>query len=514
MAGSVLLIGSLCVAVAYLVFQVLRASFSKCKLSMIPSVGVPPGLFGFYIGSWHLIKNGRAMAEEGYAKYPGRVFKLPLGNRWIVIVNGREVLEQLRKARDDEVSVTDAGNDTLLLEYTMGHEQHHDAFQIPVIRSALTRNIAACYPTLRSEIVAAFEDLVPAKTDEWISVPAMDTVVQIVSRASNRLFIGLKCRDPEYIKITTKFAMNVLKDALFLNLVPRRLRSVAMHLFGSLEGATRNGMKHLAPIIQHRLDMDDKYGRDWPDEDRPNDLVTWLIDEINTTNTTHTSRRTVRTLTRTILNVNFGAIHTTTQSFLQTLYNLAAYPQYVDELRAEVEAIVQAEGWTKGAIGKMSKLDSFLKETARLMPGGAVTMGRMILKDYTLVDWYDGTCGDAGWRASPHGAHGRGKTDTSSYCLISYLAVLQKQYPNATEFDPFRFSRMREQAGEGIKHQMVTPSTDFLLFGLGRHACPGRFFAVNELKLMFAHILVTYDVKLRDGVRPADEWTCDHCECE
>jgi hypothetical protein len=50
------------------------------------------------------------------------------------------------------------------------------------------------------------------------------------------------------------------------------------------------------------------------------------------------------------------------------------------------------------------------------------------------------------------------------------LAVLQKQYPNATEFDPFRFSRMREQAGEGIKHQMVTPSTDFLLFGLGRHA--------------------------------------------
>jgi hypothetical protein len=29
---------------------------------------------------------------------------------------------------------------------------------------------------------------------------------------------------------------------------------------------------------------------------------------------------------------------------------------------------------------------------------------------------------------------------------------------------------MREEAGEGIKHQMVTPSPDFLLFGLGRHA--------------------------------------------
>ena len=37
-------------------------------------------------------------------------------------------------------------------------------------------------------------------------------------------------------------------------------------------------------------------------------------------------------------------------------------------------------------------------------------------------------------------------------------------------FDPFRFARMREEAGEGLKHQMVTPALDFLIFGLGRHA--------------------------------------------
>jgi hypothetical protein len=30
---------------------------------------------------------------------------------------------------------------------------------------------------------------------------------------------------------------------------------------------------------------------------------------------------------------------------------------------------------------------------------------------------------------------------------------------------------------------------------------------VNEMKLMLAHVIMTYDVKLRDGVRPADEWT-------
>ncbi len=30
---------------------------------------------------------------------------------------------------------------------------------------------------------------------------------------------------------------------------------------------------------------------------------------------------------------------------------------------------------------------------------------------------------------------------------------------------------------------------------------PGRFFAVNEIKAILAHILVTYDIKLEEGKR-------------
>ncbi|KAJ6487822.1 hypothetical protein C8R45DRAFT_994436 [Mycena sanguinolenta] len=56
----------------------------------------------------------------------------------------------------------------------------------------------------------------------------------------------------------------------------------------------------------------------------------------------------------------------------------------------------------------------------------------------------------------------------------------EANYENADVFDPFRFSRTREQAGEGIKHQMVTPTNTFLSFGLRRHACPGRFFTTDS----------------------------------
>ena len=56
---------------------------------------------------------------------------------------------------------------------------------------------------------------------------------------------------------------------------------------------------------------------------------------------------------------------------------------------------------------------------------------------------------------------------------------------------------------------MATLSPDFLLFGHGRHACPGRFFAVNELKALVAYVLMTYDIKLEDDkprVPPEPRW--------
>ncbi|KAF8964278.1 cytochrome P450 [Flammula alnicola] len=54
---------------------------------------------------------------------------------------------------------------------------------------------------------------------------------------------------------------------------------------------------------------------------------------------------------------------------------------------------------------------------------------------------------------------------------------------------------------------MVSLSYNYVTFGTGRHACPGRFFAVNELKAMLAHVLLTYDVKLPDdGPRPENVW--------
>lgn len=85
-------------------------------------------------------------------------------------------------------------------------------------------------------------------------------------------------------------------------------------------------------------------------------------------------------------------------------------------------------------------------------------------------------------------------------------------YPNPLSFDPFR-----HVAGDnptGRRRDLVLPGPDFLEFGSGRHVCPGRFFAADELKLLLAHVVVSYDIKLGEetgGQRPPNTWFAQAC---
>lgn len=67
------------------------------------------------------------------------------------------------------------------------------------------------------------------------------------------------------------------------------------------------------------------------------------------------------------------------------------------------------------------------------------------------------------------------------------------------KFDVYRFRRMREEPGNEHKAQLVATSAEQLTFGHGQYACPGRFFAANEIKIALCHLLLKYDWKLAPG---------------
>ncbi|KAK1235317.1 hypothetical protein PQX77_001475 [Marasmius sp. AFHP31] len=186
--------------------------------------------------------------------------------------------------------------------------------------------------------------------------------------------------------------------------------------------------------------------------------------------------------------MNFSSIHSTSQLFTHALINLAIHPEYIEPLRREIEACIEKDGWSKAAMEKMRMLDSFLKESQRVSSSAAVNVRRLALRDFVFSN---GTVIPAG---------------TMMAISISGLHFDEDQYSNPYEFDGFRSYKQREEEGESLKHQMITLQTNFIAFGIGKHACPGRFFAVNEIKALVSHTLMYYDLKLDESeVAPKTE---------
>ncbi|KAI0828877.1 cytochrome P450 [Trametes gibbosa] len=447
-------------------------------LHSIPTVGGSsiPILSSF--GAINFTLNSKKYIEEGYKKYYGSVFKVPLLEGWMLVVSGPKMIDELRRRPDHELSFLENVADSMQIRYTLGPDTEDDPYHVDLIKEKLTRSVPAILPDVIDELTLAVPQHIPAKTDGWLEVPVMRTMQQIIARASNRVFVGLPvCRNQEYLDLSISFTIDIVKDKTLIKLFPKFLRPWVGTVMSSVQRTLHKAIPHLKPTIDARREMMEKYGDDW--SDKPNDLLQWIMDVARTRNFTDEA------ISRRVMIVCFAAIHTSSNSVTHALYHLAEHPEILQPLREEMEPILKEEGWTKSAMGKMWKLDSFLRESQRYNGIGLSSLGRKALIDVTL---HDGT-------VIPRGANVVAAADAMHHDDSVYV--------DAGVFDPFRFSRLREQDGEGTKHQFVNTSVDYISFGHGKHACPGRFFAANELKALLAFIVLNYDLKLGgDGQRP------------
>ncbi|KAH9915638.1 cytochrome P450 [Amylocystis lapponica] len=455
-----------------------RTSQSR-QLRNVPTVGGPSVPILSWYGSFQMLKRGPVILEEAYNLYKGTSYKFADIKGWHVVVSGPRLVDELLRTPDDMLSVIDATRQMLQIDYTLGSNVADNEYHIPLVRSQLTRSLDRIYPQLYEEAVSAITDELPLKGDGWITVKLMDVATQVVSRTSNRAFVGLPvCRDPDYCALTKEFAKSVIMCASVVNLFPAILQPIVGRFTSILGPSTVRGAKYLGPVIQERHRMRQEFGEDWTN--KPDDFLQLLMDAAPP------EENTITTLTARVLTMNFAAIHTTSTAFTQALYRIASNPsEYLPPLREEIETVVSQEGWAKSSVGKMRKLDSFLKETLRMAPLAAVLTTRRTRKDHTFSD----------------GTH----IPAGTYVSTPVLGIHRDDeiYPNADQFDPWRFSNMRAEDGEGTKHQFVSTTVDYIPFGHGRHACPGRFFAAMELKTMIAHIITMYDVKMEnEGVFP------------
>ncbi|KAI0800568.1 cytochrome P450 [Fomes fomentarius] len=417
--------------------------------------------------------------REGHRKYGGAPFKVALKGEWMVVLSDPEMIDDFRRRPDEELSFAALQEETLQIPHTLGAEFrfHNHSYQIGLIRNQLTRAIPLVLPDIIDELDVAMPTYLPLKGDEWVTVNMVSTLKKVIARVSSRVFVGLPlCRNQHYLDIVVNFAIDMISDRTRFMEYPPFLRPLLARLKSDTGRNVGKASQYLSPIFDERRAMLEAFGEGYTG--KPEDLLQWILEDGIRRGSSDQAMA-----TRMLL-IYFAAIQTTSLTLTHALFDLASMPGYIQPLRNEIESVIATNGWTKSSMDKMWKLDSFLKESHRYNGLVLVSMLRKALKD---VKMSDGTIIPAGTTVG-----------AASYLLHRDSA----SYPSPDLFDPFRFATLRESEGEGTKHQFANTSMNYIPFGHGKHACPGRFFAANELKAVVCYLLINYDLKLVGDKRP------------
>ncbi|KAF2180150.1 cytochrome P450, partial [Zopfia rhizophila CBS 207.26] len=442
----------------------------------VPSIGYGSfPLFKQWRGAIGFMLHPVAYMKEGYAKHKDSYFKISTLQDEYVIVSDKEKIAEYLAAPDHVLNFQDGANDAVQIPWTMGYGVAHRTYHVPAVRITLTQHIAANIAGMLEQIHEGMDTLI-GKPADWVEVPIYDVIVKIVAKVSNRAFSGtLLCQNEQHLNNAIAYAQDVFLSSEIIRAFPNWLKPFLIMLT-PIYRRRRLAIKLMGSIVQERLDTDyEAQGKKKPD-----DMIQWLVDSAPPI------ERTMPQIVERIMALNVASIHTTTMTLTSALYILGAeWEKYTPILRAEVRQHCEGGEITKQTLGKLVKLDSFLRESGRFNNTGLVSLNRNARKEFRFKD---GTVIPAGARV---GAPSLAIHNDPQY------------YLEPEKFDGFRFSRMREESAKPMKHQMVSTDIDYLPFGHGKHACPGRFFAVNEMKLIFANLLLRYDLKLIPGTAPA-----------
>ncbi|PVI01189.1 cytochrome P450 [Periconia macrospinosa] len=500
--------------VIYVTLNVIVNTISAPKYpTSVPWVGHGKGWINGVRNLFDGFTRSREWITEGYNKYSrhGKTFVLPpvLGASAQTIIP-REQMPWLLDHPDHVLSTKDAHYDMLHGDYAFVTPRClQDPYHEHVIHKNLARNLISVIPDLDDEVGRDVDELLGFDTGNWVSLdPLADFMMKVIPKITNRMLVGEPlCRNTDYLANMLGFTMDVIRASLLFAVTPSFLHPIVGHISGLAPKLHYWRTSRMSiPLIKQRLydiQQKDSGNPEYKGWKEPHDYITWHIrtalaegreDELKP------SRVALR-----ILPLNFASIHTTAITGSSVLLDIfSSPPEVAASLREEALRVYNESGrkWDKHALSRMYRMDSAIRESQRFSAFTLSFIHRKVMVKEGIT--------------TPEGVHlAYGTILSAPWWNVASDDELHK---NPEVYDPFRFSRERERfeglsaeektKEDGLKIKqtgLVTTNDRHLAFGHGRHACPGRFFVAHELKMMFGHLLINYDIKPLTE-RPQPTW--------
>lgn len=367
---------------------------------------------------------------EGYSKYKDTTFTIPTAHHAMVMVPPR-YLDEIKALPENILSFQKQVTARFLGKYTgLGV---NDTL-VHSVKVDLTKNIIRVLDELQDEVDYSINKHI-GDCPEWKPIPLYNMLLHLVALLSGRIFVGHPLsRNETWLQATLSYTIDGFVGAEKLWNYPKLLHPLMQYLIPEVRKVhsyLKNGANLLEPIMKERQ----RAMREDPDFKKPSDMVQWIVDNSDGDNGFDTDY-----VTKTQMLISVVAIHTTTMTTAQAVFDLVSHPEYIEPLREELMQVKAEEGdkWTKASIAKLRKMDSFMKESQRFRPPGLVTMNRQVEQDITLSSGI----------TLPKGTH--------IGVAAGPNALDAELFEDPERFDGFRFEKLRALPGNDNKYQVIS----------------------------------------------------------
>jgi len=462
----------------------------------LPVIGMRRGdWFPKLRAMWRNSRDIRVATQEAY-QYKKEACLLPIFDVGDVVILPPTEIPWFHEQSDVDLSGHVQQLNSFQLKYTLMDPRIVED-NLPIhehlIHTALTRQTNNLLPSMADEVARSVDAIWGTDTENFKELCLMEEMQSIVAQVVNRVFVGSPmCSNKTLVDAAVSNALGVGFNSLLLRVTPQWLRPLAGPILTlQCRIATWRFYNALRPEVRRRLE--ELAGADSTPAEKSgsserghNDFLQWTIEAAVQSGDPYMMK--LNTIMARVLIINFVSIHTSSFAISHILLDLAANsPDYIDELRVEiVTALEKHHGqWNKRPLNDMPKLDSAFRESQRMSALPVITSNKPVCTRKGLT--------------TPSGVHLPYGTNVG---ILSWPVLHDPSiYQDPETFKPFRFAEQREVAGQhGMAMEKaslgwVSVTKAFTAFGSGRHACPGRFYASNMLKILLAYVLLNYDIE-------------------
>ncbi|KAF9128469.1 hypothetical protein BGX30_014304 [Mortierella sp. GBA39] len=435
--------------------------------------------------------------EQAY----GPVFQIQCLNQYLTVVSGPSLAREIHLHED--FSFRDAvehmtGYRAFIHSVIKSHKDIDTMLHFQLLREGVSTKLSSFTPEIVQKMTVTLEQQIGSsegeepKLIEWPLVALQN----IVAATMAQIFMGSEIAEntqvlQTFINCTHDFG-KIINQNTETRDTNRILKNKAQYGYLSAMHKHRQGLFEAAqPVVEQRRQQERLAAEQGVEYDRPRDMLQRMLDNVDEYGLVD-----LEDICGHLILLILASMHTTLEAGMNVLFYLAAFPDSLQPLYEEVEALFDEQAKdreeqrqsyrekgtmssfegtdldpsvdreiTEFVIKRAVKVDSFLKEMFRHRIE-RLASSHLARKDVMLSTGHVIRKGEK--------------------VIVNMRSVHQDKVhgDNLREFHPWRFLGKNPGAAKASK--------DYMTFGLGKFTCPGRFLAVHDLKIMIALFVTKY----------------------